>query len=422
VDAAKIELLSKGVSPIYEPGLAELIKLNTANGRLRFTTKLADGVEHGLVIFIAVGTPPMADGSADLSNVESIVRQVAGLMKSSKVVVIKSTVPVGTGRRMSQIMEELTAHPFAVISNPEFLREGAAVEDFLRPDRVIIGCDGDQDAIQLLTELYAPFARTSHTIMVLSRDAAEMVKYASNAYLATRVSFINEVADICARTGVEINEVRAGMGSDRRIGPDFLSPGVGYGGSCFPKDVQALISVAHSVGSRCDILAGVHARNELQRHLLVEMVAQRFGADLAGRTLAIWGLAFKPNTDDARDAPAIHVIQLLTKAGARVRCYDPKASANAAAELGKCPNVEFLDDPYKALDKADGLIVCTEWNEFRTPDFDQIRARLKERVIFDGRNLYDPKTMLRQRIEYHSIGRQPAVPTRGQVTAGHKYG
>ncbi len=421
VDPAKVAALSRGESTFYEPGLEELIKLNVDSGRLRFTTKLAEGVAHGLVIFIAVGTPPTADGSADLSNVESIVRDVAKLMASSKVVVIKSTVPVGTGGAMSELMEDLTAHPFAVISNPEFLREGAAVEDFLRPDRVIIGCDNDAEAVQLLRELYAPFALTRQTIMVLSRDAAEMVKYASNAYLATRISFINEIADICARTGVDINEVRGGMGADRRIGAGFLSPGVGYGGSCFPKDVQALMSVAQRVGSRCDILAGVHARNDLQRELLVEMVAERLGKDLSGKTLAIWGLAFKPNTDDAREAPAIHVIRLLAAAGAKLRCYDPKACANAAAELGDCQGVTFPDDPYDALDQADALIICTEWNEFRTPDFDRIRASLKQRVIFDGRNLYDPKTMIRQRIEYYSIGRRPAVPTRGQVATGHKF-
>lgn len=413
IDAAKVAGLSRGVSPIYEPGLEELIKANLATGRLRFITELAQGVEHGGVIFIAVGTPSAEDGSADLSGVEAIVRQVAKAMTCSKVVVIKSTVPVGTGRRMSDIMSELTAHPFAVVSNPEFLREGAAVEDFLRPDRIIIGCDDDADTVQLMTELYSPFAQNPQAIMVLSRDAAEMVKYASNAYLATRISFINEIADICARTGVEINEVRSGMGADRRIGPDFLNPGVGYGGSCFPKDVQALIRVAQGVDSRFDVLAGVHARNELQKRTLADMALARYGKDLSGRTLAVWGLAFKPNTDDVREAPAISVIRLLHQAGARLRCYDPKASANAAAELRDCRGVEFATDPYDALDGADGLIICTEWNEFRTPDFDRIRTRLKERVIFDGRNLYDPRTMVRQRIEYHSIGRPAAVPAHG---------
>ncbi|MGA2266051.1 MAG: UDP-glucose/GDP-mannose dehydrogenase family protein [Phycisphaerae bacterium] len=421
IDPAKVEKLSKGVSPIYEPGLEELIKANLATGRLRFTTQLAEGVEHGGVIFIAVGTPPSADGSADLSSVEAIVRDVAKLMTSSRVIVIKSTVPVGTGRRMSQILEDLTAHPFALISNPEFLREGAAVEDFLRPDRIIIGSDGDADAVQIITELYAPFAKTPQTIMVLSRDAAEMVKYASNAYLATRISFINEIADICARTDVDINEVRSGMGADSRIGAAFLYPGVGYGGSCFPKDVQALIRVAQGVGSRSDVLASVHARNELQKVALAEMVLRKYGKDLAGRTLAIWGLAFKPNTDDVRDAPAISVIRLLSKAGARLRCYDPKASANAKAELKGCRGVEFVAGPYEAIEKADGLIICTEWNEFRTPDFDRIRSHLRERVIFDGRNLYDPRTMIRQRIEYHSIGRPAAIPSRGHAAPPPKH-
>jgi UDPglucose 6-dehydrogenase len=345
----------------------------------------------------------------------SIVRQTAKLMTCPKVVVIKSTVPVGTGRRMSEIMEDLTAHPFALVSNPEFLREGAAVEDFLRPDRIIIGCDGDADAIQLMKELYAPFAGTPRTIMVLSRDAAEMVKYASNAYLATRISFVNEIADVCARTGVDINEVRSGMGADSRIGPDFLNPGVGYGGSCFPKDVQALMRVAQGVGCRFDVLAAVHARNELQKRALADMVIDRYGKDLSGRLLAVWGLAFKPNTDDVREAPAISVIRLLHQAGARLRCYDPKASANAAAELADCRGVQFATDPYDALEGADGLIVCTEWNEFRTPDFDRIRSRLKERVVFDGRNLYDPRTMVRQRIEYYSIGRATAGAARNHA-------
>ncbi len=416
IDAEKVAGLSRGVCPIYEPGLEELIKANLAGGRLRFSGDLPEGVAHGQVIFIAVGTPPAADGSADLSGVEAIIREVARLMTCPKVVVIKSTVPVGTGRRMSEIMADVTAHPFAVVSNPEFLREGAAVEDFLRPDRIIIGCDGDEDAVQRMTELYAPFAQTPQTIMVLSRDAAEMVKYASNAYLATRISFVNEIADLCARTGVDINEVRTGMGADSRIGPDFLNPGVGYGGSCFPKDVQALMRVAQGVGCRCDVLAAVHARNELQKQALVDMVLGRYGKDLTGRTLAVWGLAFKPNTDDVREAPAIGIIRLLHQAGAGLRCYDPKASANAAAELADCHGVQFATDPYEALDGADGLIICTEWNEFRTPDFDRIRTRLKQRVVFDGRNLYDPRTMVRQRIEYHSIGRPAANPAHGHVS------
>ncbi|MCJ7544270.1 MAG: UDP-glucose/GDP-mannose dehydrogenase family protein, partial [Phycisphaerae bacterium] len=388
----------------------------------RFSTDLAEGVAHGQVIFIAVGTPSAPDGSADLSGVEAIIREVARLMTCPKVVVIKSTVPVGTGRRMSELMADLTAHPYSVVSNPEFLREGAAVEDFLRPDRIIIGCDGDEDAVQLISELYAPFAQTSQTIMILSRDAAEMVKYASNAYLATRISFVNEIADLCARTGVEVNEVRAGMGADNRIGPDFLNPGVGYGGSCFPKDVQALIRVAQGAGCRFDVLAAVHARNELQKLALAEMVVQRYGKNLAKRVLAVWGLAFKPNTDDVREAPAIYVVRLLHQAGAHLRCYDPKASANAAAELADCRGVEFATDPYDALNGADGLIICTEWNEFRTPDFDRIRTRLKERVIFDGRNLYDPRTMIRQRIEYHSIGRATANPAHSHIPGSPRYG
>jgi len=412
IDAEKVSLLSAGQSPIYEPGLEELLKANLAAGRLRFTTDIAEGVAHSNLVFVAVGTPPLADGSADLSGVEAIVRSVAEHMACPKLVVIKSTVPVGTGQRMSELMEELTAHPFAVVSNPEFLKEGSALEDFLRPDRIIIGCD-NPDAADMLQELYAPFALQFHAIQVMSREAAEMVKYASNAYLASRISFINEVAEICAHTNVDINQVRAGMGADRRIGADFLSPGAGYGGSCFPKDVQALIQVAINADCRAEILQSVHSRNERQKELLAEMVMAKYGRELSGRTFALWGLAFKPNTDDVREAPSIRVIRILTEAGAKLRCYDPKASANAALELPSGDGVEFVSDPYEAVDGADGLIICTEWNEFRTPDFDRIRSGLAERVIFDGRNLYEPRTMRRRRIEYHSIGRPVAVPWSG---------
>ncbi|MFB3891465.1 MAG: UDP-glucose/GDP-mannose dehydrogenase family protein [Phycisphaerae bacterium] len=415
IDEEKVRLLNSGRSPIFEQGLEELLASNLAAGRLRFTTDIAEGIHHGEVIFVAVGTPPREDGSADLSVVETIVTQVGRTMKSAKYVVIKSTVPVGTGRRMSELMEGLTAHPYAVISNPEFLREGSALEDFLHPDRVVIGSD-DPQAVQVMRELYAPFARSPHTIMSMSREAAEMVKYASNAYLAARISFINEIADIAQRTGVDINEVRAGMGADRRIGMEFLAPGAGYGGSCFPKDVSALIRVAQGCGADASILRSVQARNELQKAALAGMVLDRFGRDLSGRTLALWGLAFKPRTDDIREAPAIRVIDVLTQAGATMRCYDPKAGANAARELAG-PAVHIVDDPYLALEGASGLIICTDWNEFRTPDFDRIRSALSERVIFDGRNLFEPATMLRQRIEYHSIGRPAVVPKKTAAAA-----
>jgi UDPglucose 6-dehydrogenase len=412
IDAEKVRLLSAGRSPIYEPGLEELLQANIEAGRLRFTTALEEGVSHSDIIFIAVGTPPLADGSADLSGVESIVRGIAAHMTSPKMVVIKSTVPVGTGERMSQLLEESTAHPFAVVSNPEFLREGAALEDFLRPDRVVIGCD-NPEALEVLRELYAPFAATTHTVQVMSRKAAEMVKYASNAYLASRISFINEIAEICARTDVDINQVRAGMGADRRIGSKFLNPGAGYGGSCFPKDVQALIQVAGRVNCDAEILRAVHARNERQKRMLADMVLNRFGEDLTGRCFAIWGLAFKPNTDDVRQAPAIDVIGILARSGAKLNCYDPKATFKADNDLPEHDNVRFVADPYEAVQGADGLIICTEWNEFRTPDFDRIRAALNERVIFDGRNLYEPSAMSRRRIEYHSIGRPVAAPWNG---------
>ena len=408
IDAEKVRLLSAGRSTIYEPGLEEMLRANIAAGRLSFTTDLAKAVEHGHVIFVTVGTPPLPDGSADLSGVESIIRSVAKHMNSGKVIVIKSTVPVGTGRRMSALLAELTAHPFTIVSNPEFLKEGAALEDFLNPDRVVIGSD-DQDAVQLVTELYAPFTQP-HQIMVLSREAAEMVKYASNAYLATRISFINEIAEICARTSVDINQVRMGMGADRRIGQNFLNPGVGYGGSCFPKDVQALIQVAQSVHCHADILRQVHQRNEYQKEILAQMIWERFGKDLAGRTFAVWGLAFKPNTDDIREAPAIRVIECLLQTGASLQCYDPKALENASAWFADNPKVGFVKDPYLALKGCDAVVICTDWSEFRTPDFDCIRSNLKQRVIFDGRNLYDVATMCRQRIEYYSIGRPVVMP------------
>ncbi len=414
IDAEKVRLLSQGCSPIYEPGLQELLNKNLDAQRLRFTTDLAEGVGHGLVIFITVGTPPSHDGSADLSVVESIIRGVAQQMNSAKVVVIKSTVPVGTGVQMSDLMANLTAHPYAVVSNPEFLKEGAALEDFLKPDRIIIGSD-DSEAIALMEELYAPFAKTSYAIQVVSRNAAEMVKYSSNAYLATRISFINEIADICAKTDVDIDEVRAGMGADKRIGAHFLYPGVGYGGSCFPKDVQALVQVAKRTGCNPDILQSVNSRNEYQKQLLAHMVLARFGEDLTGKTFAIWGLAFKPNTDDIREAPALQVISILRQAGAELRCYDPKALGNAQAELPDDAGVQFIASPYEAVEGADALLICTEWNEFRTPDFDRIRSALKQMVIFDGRNLYTSKTMRRQRIEYHSIGRPVVIPTTGSI-------
>ena len=408
MDAEKVRQLSQGQAPIYEQGLEELLAANLAAGRLRFTTDLKEAVDHGHVIFIGVGTPPRPDGSADLSAVEQLVTHIARIMTSTKYIAIKSTVPVGTGSRMSDILERTTAHPFAVISNPEFLREGSALQDFVHPDRVVIGSD-DPDAIQTMRELYAPFAPSPQTIMTMSREAAEMVKYASNAYLATRISFINEIADICARTGVDINEVRAGMGADRRIGMEFLSPGVGYGGSCFPKDVNALIRVADRVNTDAAIIRSVHARNEMQKLALAKMVLERFGTDLTGKALAVWGLAFKPKTDDVREAPALRVIEVLHQAGALLRCYDPKAIANAKAAL-KLPNVQFFTDAYAALQDCDGLIICTEWNEFRTPDFDRIRSGLRNRVIFDGRNLFERATMLRQRFEYYSIGRPAVVP------------
>ncbi len=409
-DQRKVETLSRGESTIFEPGLMELLRDNLSAGRLRFTTSMSEGIEHGEVMFICVGTPPREDGSADLSAVVNIAGTLACSMTGPMIVVLKSTVPVGTARMVGAIIEERTAHPFAIVSNPEFLREGTALNDFLRPDRVVIG-SADLEASQVMKELYSPFVRVNQNIIIVSNEAAEMIKYASNAYLATRISFINEIAEICTRTGVDIGEVRTGLGADKRIGNAYLFPGAGYGGSCFPKDVQALISVGEQAGADVSILKHVHRRNELQKRLLASMVTERFGDDLTGRTIALWGLAFKPDTDDTRQAPAISVIRSLCSAGAKIKCYDPKACPNARFELSDLNRaIIFENDPYTVLDGADALIICTEWNEFRTPQFDLIRQKLKERVIFDGRNLYEPATMLRQRLEYHSIGRPVTVP------------
>jgi len=411
-DRHKIEALSRGKCTFFEPGLREMLVDGLDSGRLKFSTDIANAVSQAQVVFICVGTPSLEDGSADLSAVEDIACSIAQNMSDGLLVVIKSTVPVGAARRVSELIESRTAHPCTVVSNPEFLREGTALNDFLRPDRVVVGTN-DPEAMQVMRELYAPFVRTNQNILFVSNEAAEMIKYASNAYLATRISFINEIADICARTGVDVGQVRAGLGADKRIGSGYLFPGAGYGGSCFPKDVQALIHVGQQAGADVGILRQVHLRNERQKRLLAEMVLERLGPDLTGRTIALWGLAFKPDTDDIRQAPAMEVIRRLRQAGATLRCYDPKACLNARYELGDVGDgVTFECDPYAVLDGADALVICTEWNEFRTPQFDVIRRKLKERIIFDGRNLYEPATLLRQRLEYHSIGRQPTAPVK----------
>jgi len=406
-NADKVAALRAGRCPFFEPGLSELIQANTATGRLRFTTDLPAGVAGAEVIFLAVGTPPRPDGSADLSAVEAVATAVGRAVTGPTIVVNKSTVPVGTGRRVAELLRQHAQHPCHVVSNPEFLKEGTAIDDFQRPDRVVIGAD-DRDAGAVVAELFKPFVRNNKPILMMSVVAAEMAKYASNAYLSTRISFINEVAEICERLDIDINEVRLGMGSDARIGHHFLYPGVGYGGSCFPKDVQALAATARTAGADCQLLDAVHRRNQRQRTLMVERIVARLGDNLRGRTLAVWGLAFKPRTDDVREAPALDIIAALLERGAAVRVYDPEALDNTRAVLGD--RVTYAAGAYEALPGADALLIMTEWNEFRSPDFGRVKAELKQPLIFDGRNLYELATMKRCGFEYFSVGRPTVAP------------
>lgn len=409
VDAQKIAALQQGVVPIYEPGLQELIQRNLSEGRLSFTTDLAAAVKVSLLCFIAVGTPGDADGAADLSMVLGVAEDIARVMPGYRVVVIKSTVPVGTADRIQETMQALTPHPFDVISNPEFLKEGAAVEDFLKPDRVVLGGSSER-ALSLLKELYAPFVRTENPILVMDNRSAEMTKYAANAFLATRISFINEVALLCERMGADVAEVRRGIGFDRRIGHSFLFPGVGYGGSCFPKDVRAMVRTAVEQGLEFGLLQAVDEINERQKRVLVEKVKAHFGKDLRGRRFAVWGLAFKPRTDDMREAPSVVVIESLLEAGAEVAVHDPEALGRAREIFGH--RVTYHQMNYDALQGADALLVVTEWNEFRRPDFARMRGLMKQAVIFDGRNLYEPEVMRKEGFTYYAIGRTPVLPRR----------
>ncbi len=409
LDAAKIRTLNEGGIPIYEPGLEAMVRKNEAAGRLRFTTDIEAAVAHGVLQFIAVGTPPDEDGSADLQYVVAAARNVGRYMDSYKVVVDKSTVPVGTADRVrSAIAEELQARAagidFSVVSNPEFLKEGAAVEDFMKPDRIVVGAD-DARAIELMRELYAPFQRNHERLIVMDVKSAELTKYAANAMLATRISFMNELANLAEKLGADIELVRKGIGSDPRIGFHFLYPGVGYGGSCFPKDVQALIRTAQDAGQELQVLQAVEAANEAQKSVLAQKITRRLGDDLGGKTFALWGLAFKPNTDDMREAPSLVLIADLLARGASICAYDPVAVHEARRVLGAEPRISYAPNPMAALDGADALVIVTEWKEFRSPDFDAIKAKLKTPVIFDGRNLYDPATPRKAGLEYFAIGR-----------------
>lgn len=402
IDEAKIDRLSRGESTIYEPGLGEMLTDNLEADRLRFTTDFPTAVSHGKVIFVTVGTPPRQDGSADTSAIDAICHRIAETMADSKIVVIKSTVPVGTCDRLEREMAARTDHRLHVVSNPEFLKEGTAVDDFLRPDRVVIGVE-DADVAATIRELYLPFVRNRRPILIMSRAAAEMTKYAANCYLAARISFINEIANICERCGVDVDQVRTGIGTDSRIGFHFLYPGAGYGGSCFPKDVQALGHLAQMLGYDPQLLQSIHDINQRQRERLFEKIAQRFGGSLGDRTFAVWGVTFKPKTDDLREAPAIHVIDRLLEAGASVRAHDPRGLDNLRQRYGD--RIAYFVHAYDALDGADALVIVTEWNEFRSPDFDRMRALLNAPIIFDGRNLYEPEAMARYQFEYHSVGR-----------------
>jgi UDPglucose 6-dehydrogenase len=410
VDARKIAILNDGGVPIHEPGLEPMVRRNAAAGRLRFSTDTDAGVAHGVVQFIAVGTPPQEDGSADMQYVLEAARSIGRRMTAWKVVVDKSTVPVGTADRvMAVIGKELAARglqvPFAVASNPEFLKEGAAVDDFMRPDRVVVGAD-DERAISVLRAVYAPFQRNHERLLVMDVRSAELTKYAANAMLATRISFMNELANLADRLGADIEHVRQGIGSDPRIGYHFLYPGVGYGGSCFPKDVKALRHTALEHATPLHLLAAVEAVNEAQKSVLVDKIVARLGADLTGRRFALWGLAFKPNTDDMREAPSRAIIAALLARGARIMAYDPIAMDEARRTLGPLPGLGYAASPQAACDGADALVVVTEWKEFRSPDFDRLGRQLKERLVFDGRNLYEPAAVRAAGLEYFAIGRR----------------
>jgi UDPglucose 6-dehydrogenase len=401
-DAAKVERIRKGEIPIYEPGLNEMVPRNVAEERLRFTTDLDEAVRKSDVIFIAVGTPQDEDGSADLTHVLDVARGIGRAMNGYKVIVNKSTVPVGTAAKVRDVIASLTKHPYAVVSNPEFLKEGTAVDDFLKPDRVVIGTE-DPKVEAIMRQLYEPFVRTGKPILVMDPASAELTKYAANAMLATRISFMNEIANYCDRVGADVKQVRMGMGTDGRIGASFLFPGVGYGGSCFPKDVKALIRMGQEAGVVLNVVEAVDRTNEEQKSILVPRIAAYLGG-LAGKCIAVWGLAFKPRTDDMREAPAIAIVERLLEAGASVRAYDPKAEQQARSSFGN--RVVLCERAYEATAGADALVVVTEWNEFREPDFARIKGLMRTPAVFDGRNIYDPRVLRELGFHYEGIGRR----------------
>ncbi len=409
-DAEKINGLKKGRIPIYEPGLEDYVRRNYSEKRLFFTTDLAGSVQKSLVIFIAVGTPQDKDGSADLSAVLAVARDIGKTLNGYKVIVEKSTVPVGTAAKVRTVInEELAARgvnfEYDVVSNPEFLKEGTALDDFMKPDRIVVGCD-DVRVAELMKELYAPFVRTHHPVIIMDVVSAELTKYAANAFLATKISFINEIANICSLTGANIAMVRQGIGSDSRIGHLFLFPGLGYGGSCFPKDMQALIHTARSRGYTPRLLDAAEAINFDQREKFLEVVKNYFNGKVKGLTLAVWGLSFKPGTDDVREAPALTLVSRLVDLGASIQAYDPQGMATARQELGEMPQVKYVKSCYEAVKNADALIINTEWASFREPDFERMKSLLKNPVIFDGRNLYNPAKIDQLGFEYFYVGKK----------------
>jgi UDPglucose 6-dehydrogenase len=410
IDAGKVAKLQSGQIPIYEPGLEVLFNRNIKEGRLHFTTNLEEAIKEVTLIFLALPTPPGGDGSADLSFVLGVAEQLGKLMKDYKVIINKSTVPVGTAERTKKAIAKNATVEFDVVSNPEFLREGVAVDDFMKPDRVVVGTSSLR-ARKLMEELYRPFVRQGNPIIFMDERSSEMTKYAANSYLAARISFMNELANLCEKTGADVETVRMGMGSDARIGKRFLFPGIGYGGSCFPKDVQALAKTAEENNYDFKILKAVMNVNEIQKHVLVEKIFNHYGKDLSGKKIALWGLAFKPNTDDIREAPALYIIEDLLNAGAEIVAYDPEGMPNIKQYFSTLPEekksrLHFSDNYYVAAEGADFLAILTEWTEFRTPDFAKVKALLKEPVIFDGRNLYDLDVMKNEGFYYNSIGRK----------------
>lgn len=412
IDETKIAMLNRGEVPIYEPGLKEMIDTNSAAGRITFTTGLKDAVQRSEIIFIAVGTPADEDGSADLSHVIDVSKSIAQYVNEPKIIVTKSTVPVGTADLVKQTikarMKELdNVHEFTIVSNPEFLKEGAAIDDFMKPDRVILGVE-DEEAAKIMKELYEPFSRGAERILVMNIRSAEMTKYASNAFLATKISFMNELSHLCEALDADISEVRHGMGSDTRIGHKFIFPGVGYGGSCFPKDVRALISMHSDAGTSARIIQAVEETNQSQKMVLVDKLVKLWGEDMSGKTIAIWGLAFKPQTDDMREAPATVIINALLGMGATIQAYDPIAIPTAKKVFANTDNITFVESEYDALEGADAMLLVTEWHIFRLPDWQKMKGLMKQPLILDGRNQYEPQTMRELGFEYHSIGRAKA--------------